>query len=165
MYFPDLSSYSYSLRVPLPGVLNVGWLDQSMPFRKGVVPDSLSDRLRDWFRVGRVNQMRGIYQCNLCEVPKWPLPPLDGQKWILPPLEDNPSIIVEGRKWFLGSWEIWIPSLNEKIFACPALVIHYVAVHGYTPPEEFIASVMTDKAIQDWNAEAEFERRTRVGLR
>jgi hypothetical protein len=146
----------------LPNVLNVGWLDQSMPFTKGIVPEFLLDRLNEWFRVGRLNQMRGIYQCNFCDVTIWPFPPLDGQKWKLPPLDDNPSINIGGKKIFLGNWELWVPSRDGSIFASPALIIHYILVHGYCPPQEFITAAMNDKAMDGWNAEAEFEKREKL---
>jgi hypothetical protein len=149
VYFPDLSTYSYSRLTSLPDVLNVGWLDRSMPFSQGAVPNLFLDRLKDWFRVGRVNQMRGIHECNLCRASHWPLLPL----------HENPSLTIDGDAYLLGSWEIWIPSPKEVIFASPALIIHYVDTHAYRPPEEFVATVMSDKAIRKWNGEAEFVRR------
>ena len=152
MYFPDLSNYAQLMREPLPDVLNVGWLDQSMPFSTGTVQPSFLDRLENWIRVGRVNPMRGIYQCNICRVSQWPLLPL----------EENPSVNIEGKRLFLGNWEIWIPGRHGRIFASPALIIHYVRVHGYRPPEEFVAAVIDEKAIDEWNAEAEFRKRTTI---
>jgi hypothetical protein len=150
MYFLDLSTYHYSVREPLHNVLNVGWLDQSMPFSNGIVPASFLERLENWFSVGRVNQMRGIHKCNLCRVERRPLFPI----------KDNPSISLEGRSFFLGNWEIWIPGPSETIFASPALIIHYVNMHGYQPPAEFIAAVMNDKAMDGWSAGNEFTKRT-----
>jgi len=38
VYFPDLSPYNYVTKLVLPDVLNVGWLDHSMPYTKGSVP-------------------------------------------------------------------------------------------------------------------------------
>jgi len=151
VYFRDLSLYSYSTKSPLPDVLNVGWLDRSIPFSRGTVPSRFVDQLKKWFRVARVNQMRGIHECNFCRAEQWP--PL--------PVKDHPSLTIENRIFALGSKEIWIPGPNGKIFASPALVIHYVEVHEYCPPEEFIAAVMDDESMSKWNAEAESVTRTR----
>jgi hypothetical protein len=152
MYFPDFSNYSYLTGQSLPDVLNVGWLDQSMPFSKGTVPKPLVDQLKSWFRVARVNPMRGIHECNFCRTEQWPLLPL----------HENPSISVEDRVLFLGNWEIWIPASKGKVYSAPALIIHYVDVHGYCPPEAFISAAMNDDAMSNWNAEAEFENRTKI---
>jgi hypothetical protein len=150
MYFPDLSPYTYATQRPLADVLNVGWLDKSSPFQKGPVPALALDRLYDWFRIARVNQMRGIHECNLCRAEQWP--PL--------PLNDNPNIDAGGKKLFLGNWEIWIPGNEGRIFASPALIIHYVKAHEYFPPQEFIEAAMSKELKPGWHAEAEFSRRT-----
>ena len=149
MYFPDLSPYTYSMKRPVPDVLNVGWLDRSMPFSKGIVPNRFVDQLRNWFSVAHVNQMRGIQECNLCRI----------EQCSLLPLSDHPSITIGDRTSFLGSKEIWIPGEGGKIFASPGLVIHYVDAHEYRPPEEYIAAVMNENAMSKWNAEAEFATR------
>lgn len=77
MYFPDLSAYTYSMQTSVPDVFNVGWLDRSKHFSKGEVPEQFLDRLKDWYRIGRVNPMRGIHECNLCRAERWPLLPVD----------------------------------------------------------------------------------------
>ena len=148
MYFPDLSPYGYAIKTPLPNVLNVGWLDRSIPFSKGPTPTGFSQNLRSWFATARVNPMRGVHECGLCRTEHWP--PL--------PLNENPSANVDGRDFILGNWEIWIPSAAQTVFASPALIIHYVETHGYLPPEDFVAAVMDIKRVNRWNAEAEFER-------
>jgi hypothetical protein len=155
LYFPDLSPYGYSMASSLPDVLNIGWLDRSEPFSKGAVPKLLVDRLKSWFQLARVNQMRGIHECNLCRAEQWPLLPL----------QQNPSVSIEGRTLFLGNWEIWIPTSGGRVFASPALIVHYVEAHGYQPPGEFISAVMNDNAIENWDADAEFARRTNVERR
>jgi hypothetical protein len=149
LYFPDLSPYQYSISNSLSDVLNVGWLDRSAPFLKGDVPKDLVHMLKHWFGVARVNQMRGIHECNLCREKQWPLLPL----------HENPSIRVLDRTFFLGNWEMWIPAFDGRVFASPGLVIHYVEVHGYQPPEEFVAAVLDENAMRNWNAETEFTRR------
>ena len=153
MYYPDLSTYEYGLDRPLPGVLNVGWLDRAEPYATGAVPDLFAERLRIWFGSARINQMRGIHQCNLCH----------NSRSILLPISENPSCESEGKSLFFGNWEIWIPSSNQIVFACPALIIHYVESHKYRPPNEFISAVMGDDLKGNWNAGREFEKRVKAG--
>lgn len=149
MYFPDLSPYTYARETSVPDVLNVGWLDRSVPFSKGGVPEQFLDLLKGWYRMGRVHPMRGIYECNLCPAVEPFLP-----------LHQNPSVDVDGKPSFLGSCEIWIPGREKVIFASPALIIHYVDKHEYRPPHEFVSAVMNEEAMRAWNAEVEFARRT-----
>jgi hypothetical protein len=149
LYFPDLSPYTYATKLSFADVLNVGWLDQSMPFSKGATANMFLHKLKSWFRVARVNPMRGIHECNFCRTEQWPLLPL----------HENPSINVGGRDFFQGNWEMWIPGTAQTIFASPGLIIHYVEVHEYCPPEEFISAVMDDGRMSSWNAEIEFEQK------
>lgn len=153
MYFPDLSPYHYSISNALSDVLNVGWLDRSAAFIKADVPKDFVHILKRWFGVARVNQTRGIHECNLCREKQWPLLPL----------HENPSIRVLDKTLFLGNWEMWIPSSDGRVFASPGLLIHYVEVHGYRPPGEFIAAVLNESAMKNWSAEAEFTRRNQKG--
>lgn len=150
MHFPDLSPYRYSGAGPFHDVLNVGWLDRAVPFESGLPSVLLAAGLREWFRIARINQFRGIHACNLCVEHEWPLPPLDSY----------PSIDVDGERRMLGNWEIWIPGALGKIYAAPALIIHYVEAHGYAPPSEFISAAMDDTAMTGWNAQAEFAKRS-----
>lgn len=36
--------------------------------------------------------------------------------------------------------ELWIPA-NEAIYAAPILIVHFIEVHNYLPPAEFIAAI------------------------
>ncbi len=150
MYFPDLSPYSYAIKFALPKVLNVGWLDRSMPYSRGTVASGFSDQLKKWFVKARVNLMRGIHECNFCRPDQWP--PL--------PLEENPAITVAGKRFLLGHCEIWIPGTNENVYASPALIIHYIEQHDYCPPEEFIVAAMNESTLFDWQAEVTFRKLT-----
>ena len=111
---------------------------------------ALGEELKLWFAIARVNLMRGIHQCSLC--------PIERGSFL--PLKDQPSISVGGHLDLLGHWELWIPGSGGKVFASPALVIHYVDAHRYRPPEEYIAAVMNDKVRSQWNAADEFAIRT-----
>jgi hypothetical protein len=149
LYFSDLSPYSDSIGRTLPDVFTIGWLDRSEPFPSGSGPKLFAHMLRRWFSVARVNQMRGIHQCNLCREKQWPLLPL----------HENPSVTLGDKILFLGNWEIWIPASDGKVIASPARIIHYTEVHAYLPPAEFIAAALNEGAMGKWNAEREFARR------
>ena len=41
----------------------------------------------------------------------------------------------------LGSGNLWIPTASA-VYEAPAMILHYIADHGYAPPEEFIAAVL-----------------------
>ena len=45
MVYADLSPYEYCLPIALPDVLNVGWLDGSSSFSRGVVSPRLLEKL------------------------------------------------------------------------------------------------------------------------
>lgn len=102
-----------------------------------------------WFEVGRVNQMRGIHECNICRTHRWPLLPLN----------QTPSLELKGELFYLGNWEIWLPGRDDIVYASPALIIHYVTEHQYRPPPEFILAVMNDEARHNWNGQVEFHKR------
>ena len=132
----------------LDSVVNVGWLDRSMPYSRGAVPLGFADRLRKWFVKARVRPMRGIHECNFCRAHQWP--PL--------PLDENPAVAVGNQNLLLGNWEIWIPGENERVYATPALIIHYVDEHEYCPLREFIEATMNESALRDWQAENAVQR-------
>ena len=64
--------------------------------------------------------MRGIHECELCSA--------------------DDSFLAErnGERLLLGSSEIRVFSKGENIYAAPTLIYHYVDVHHYRPPDEFL---------------------------
>lgn len=123
MFYKDLTPYEYYLPFKLPNVLNVGWLDKNNNFAKSETSIELVEKLyeilmKEGIFESRVNQIRGVHPCNLCEAHNFHSP-------------------------FLGSCELWIPSYEEGIyFAAPSLVIHYIQEHNYCPPKNFVESVL-----------------------
>jgi hypothetical protein len=123
MYYKDLTSYEYYLPFKLINVLNVGWLDKDFDFKKGKLPRKLVEKLyeilmKEGVVESRVNQIRGVHPCNLCETREFHSP-------------------------FIGSCELWIPSQDAQIyFSSPSLVIHYIQEHNYCPPKGFVESVL-----------------------
>jgi hypothetical protein len=48
-----------------------------------------------------------------------------------------------------------VPCGDDRYFAAPNLIIHYIEAHGYAPPDEFLLAVqaMTDTDLQvDYDA-------------
>ncbi len=127
-YFEDGSPYRYRSEFMKNAAVNVGWLDASMPYQTGPVPDEFVRRLAELCRHG-VNRTRGVHYCNLCPSP----PGLD--------LPEPASISTPKGEAALGSTEIRVDSLDGTRYAAPDLVIHYVREHGYRPPDGFVAAV------------------------
>jgi len=128
-YFEDLTPYSYffneSLFCGLP-VLNVGWQQFPHPLPVGETPSGFADRLFGFCaRDKLVSLMGGHQDCYYC-----------GATWAQQLKELHTP---------LGNGEIRV--LGEQVvYAAPSLIYHYVAAHGYCPPPEFVAAVMTGPA-------------------
>ncbi|MFE7115098.1 hypothetical protein ACFU99_06695 [Streptomyces sp. NPDC057654] len=119
-HFADLSPYSYS--APTPPALNVGWLSSEHEYSRGPTPHGLLPRLRELAK-NPENVYRGVHFCELC------------------PTLDAAGEHLDSEGLFLGSGEIWVTGSSEVAYAAPLLIVHYVADHGYLPPEEFCAAV------------------------
>jgi hypothetical protein len=129
-YFKDLSVYTYDGNErPWPLENNVGWLGPDHSFPTAKPDESLLDLVWKFCKV-RVNRLRGIYPCHLCFVDRSQLPPFESHFF-----ERN------GEKLMLGSAEVRTFSNRGAIFAAPNLIYHYISVHHYQPPEEFVDSL------------------------
>ena len=53
-----------------------------------------------------------------------------------------------GQTLQLGCAEIWVPG-KKVVYVAPSHVLHYIKEHDYTPPEEFVTSLLS---FQPWNA-------------
>jgi hypothetical protein len=47
-----------------------------------------------------------------------------------------------GEEIALGEAEIRVNGEGNVIFASPNLICHYIAAHGYRPPDEFMAALL-----------------------
>jgi hypothetical protein len=137
-YFEDLRTYSYS-DVDIiemdwgwlqfrPGYdrINVGWLDAAHAFEEGPTPSWFANALLDIIAAPPTNARRGYHQCPFC--------PKRSEGSMLS--VDHPS----GTLW-LGHAEIRVPSGPDVMFAAPSLIWHYITVHSYRPPANFIEAV------------------------
>jgi len=116
MFYPDLG---HRCDVDFGDhVRAVGWLAKGQPFRTGGVAREFFTALREqvceaWQPVG----MPGIHLCDFCSQP-----------------------LPSGR-FVGGNSNVWIPAA-DRVFVAPALILHYIEVHGYRPPDEFVAAVL-----------------------
>ena len=126
MHFQDLDLCRYhrgpldadSWRAPL---LAVGWLEHPHEFGQGPTPDGLIERLNELIldagEEHPQHSFRGLHCCSLCALG------LDIGRG-LPSSHIN--ILVPGR---------------GAIFAAPGGIVHYIEMHSYLPPQDFIAAV------------------------
>ena len=129
-HFEDGTPYEYQ---PQEGAAtNVGWLDAANAYPQGPVPPEFIAVLTELCRSG-VLRMRGWHMCNLC-VP-------DGERRSYSDLV--PTLVQsETGNYSVGDAEIRVPGLEGVVYAAPDMVIHYVVVHGYRPPDGFIEAVL-----------------------
>ncbi|MEW2400920.1 hypothetical protein [Streptomyces sp. NPDC046862] len=129
-YYADLTPYTYDsdhwdpeasgrLWQGVP-VLNVGWLSGDKGYANGSAPPGLVEALKSMTRTHRAQQTRGFHLCPWC-----PLLPGAGYA-------DGPR----------GSAEIRVMGRGVA-YAAPELIAHYVEGHGYLPPADFVAAVLS----------------------
>jgi hypothetical protein len=126
MEYRDLAAYDYTeFLIPMRAV---GWLGLEHGVQGGDLPPLTGDDVeRIGIASGRiVNVMLGLHACEFCV--------------------DGPA--VEGT----GEYRYY--SRKGEVYSAPAMVLHYIAVHGYRPPQEFLDCVHeTDPLDWDWRAE------------
>ena len=121
-YFPDLSAYKYASTEGSVPTRNIGWLERGASFPVAEPTNELLDRLWRYCSLS-VLPTRGLHPCPFCE---------------------RVGIVAEreGSKVLLGSAEIRIfDGAGTVAYAAPNLVYHYVAVHHYLPPAEFLEAI------------------------
>jgi hypothetical protein len=123
-YFADGSPYSFAQTGEARPLVNIGWLDDGHSYPTGIVPGDLVARLARLCRNG-VQRSRGFHRCGFC-----------GQAEGAPPM---PTTSRDGHGEFIvGAAEIRVTDQADVTFAAPDMIIHYVADHGYKPPDEFL---------------------------
>jgi hypothetical protein len=111
-------------------MLNVGWLERGRDFDTGPVPPEFTVRLREMTQ-RPTNLCLGVHDCDLCD-PLDDVPPADFkrfQEWL--------------KEEHAGNGEIHVRSGEGKVYSAPVLIAHYVEVHHYCPPKEFVDAVMS----------------------
>lgn len=140
--FTDLSPHTYCRFENPDGVVNVGWLGQ-VDLPKTVVGklvpggpvrnEEFTARLWHFCSLP-VMQHRGYHDCELCPFrrARGPLP-VDGP---------------DGENLRLGYSVIMVFG-DERTYAAPDLIWHYLFEHGYRPPAEFVTAVLESPSPSD----------------
>jgi len=122
-YFPDLTEYTYLEYFARPLTVNVGWLDTGRPFEAEWPSEDFLNCL--WHRCKfRVAQTRGLHECPFC-----------------PQGIDSNYHERNEEAQLLGSFEIRVFGEKGTIYAAPSTIFHYVDIHGYKPPFEFVRAI------------------------
>lgn len=149
-HFVDLSPYTYDdediietssgwiMHRPRYERINIGWIDAPHDFARGPTLSWFADALLDIIAGPRINTMRGFHQCTFC-----PEPDITMDMMIEVDHRSGPVL--------LGHTEIRIPASTGSMFAAPSLIWHYVTVHHYQPPDDFIDAVQ--KYDHNWTTE------------
>jgi hypothetical protein len=139
-YFADLANCTY-FRDGGPWLRAVGWLEADHPYEKGPVAAAdvvAIERLAvsTWQPVFAA----GWHNCSLCGKTD----------------DDAPFVRrIAGGDKLLGADNMFVPS-GEVMYVAPTLVLHYIDVHGYRPPEEFLRAVRaTDPTSPDYHRACE----------
>ena len=122
-FYPDLSPYTYHVEEVNSKLLNISWLSVKHPFPNGSVSEAFLTQLWTYCEKS-VNDFRGFHQCDFCKATQ------------------PTSVTRNGKELRLGAAEVWVPGNNGIVYIAPNLVYHYVTVHDYMPPREFIDAVL-----------------------
>jgi hypothetical protein len=122
-YIEDLSEYRYvgpdSGRA---GTKAVGWLALGHVFPTSPPTEETLDLLWVFSEIS-VAQTRGGHDCEFC------------------PVGSAYQQERKGEKRLLSTAEIRVFSNDGRVYAAPNLIYHYVAVHSYKPPDEFLRAL------------------------
>ncbi len=123
MHFCDLSDYMYGQGYfDRAQTKNVGWLQSGCTFDQAIPSEEVLQRLWQYCSVS-VAQTRGIHICDFC-------------------CDFNSCVAVQNdTQLLLGSAEIRVFGQDSIIYAAPTLIYHYVSVHHYNPPKEFLEAL------------------------
>jgi hypothetical protein len=132
-------------------VFNVGWVGSNIPFSIGKVSESFRDKLERIIINNNsssfqsiVWRYRGEESCPICHC-----------KNLL--LGNGADVEV------LGSSYLFIPhhSDSNTYFISPSLIHHFITYHNYSPPSQFIDSVIAINENSEFNGDDTY--RTHLG--
>lgn len=157
MFYPDLTCYRDAdpddpMANVYPQIKNVGWLWRDEPYPKGKVDPRVLQKLKDLLfldvkytearKEGTFDPEKAIL-VHTMHMRGSPLPcPFCEQVIGLEP--DGVQVYSGDNEMVLGRNEMLIPSLKkpDEFYSVPTLIYHYIAVHEYLPPQEFINAVL-----------------------
>lgn len=135
-YFPDLTPYQYGDDQHCPRVLRIGWLGDGAFAKKETENSEAVKKIGAikasiWPSIFHFNLVRGPISCQLC--PK-------GNRAAF-----NTELLVQDSE------------NSESYFGCPAMIDHLIQEHGYSPPDQFVRSVMALRLDQPFDAVVAFD--------
>jgi hypothetical protein len=119
-FLPDLADYDYLPTFWRPGTKAVGWLAAGHDFPTASPAKDTLDLLWLYCSIS-VARTRGGHFCDLC--PEVCTPHIERRN---------------DKRLLLGTAEIRAFADDGRIYAAPNLIYHYIAVHQYKPPDEFL---------------------------
>jgi len=132
-YYEDLTFCSYfGYNSKMINLKAIGWLSKGFPYSTGRVPIRLVKKLKRLFK----NPWEpgfgylGYHECEFCKVRK-----------------------------YQSALNLFIPG-EGVIYVSPEGILHYIEVHSYKPPKEFLTAV--DKCPQT-NSDEYFNRLIAIG--
>ena len=139
-YFRDFTDYTFLTRtdglVPELGALvgdakNVAWLSPDEPVSYGDAPPELYEALC-LLATMRTRWTRGVHLCELC-------PRADD----IDVCYKRQIVTCASSTYNVGSAELQVPNREQEWFVAPDLILHYVACHGFLPPQEFVVAAIS----------------------
>lgn len=142
IHYVDLTPYSRQITpYTLSGVVNVGWLDVRSEFESGEVPAAFVERLK--LIAGGV----GVFKAMVEPIRELPVCEICGEV----ELRDAKGMLIPNA-------EIWVP-YGSKIYASPVTILHFIEIHGYRPPVEYINAVLGVDIESKFNADEVYRGR------
>ncbi|GIJ44107.1 hypothetical protein Val02_09930 [Virgisporangium aliadipatigenens] len=133
MYFRDFTPYGYlGTGYGDRRALNIGWLAMGEPFETGYVAPPVLEHLKRLAKTPS-NLTRGYHFCEWCVQA---LHSADGS-----PVD--PRTLAEDLRAIgaLGNGEIAVRAPDGGLYVAPVMICHYIEMHGYRPPEEFVGAI------------------------
>jgi hypothetical protein len=134
MFYPDLGT---KCQVGShPNLRAVGWLSADQSYSTGKVSEDALRKMADHvYSAWQPVLAAGSHECELCLERQKALDSLRVR------LEHRTLILRESPKGsYRQSRNVWIPS-ETVVYVAPGMIVHYIAEHGYCPPEEFVNAV------------------------
>jgi hypothetical protein len=141
-YIEDLSEYTYARSTFYrPVTKAVGWLSRDHKLETCGPTDELLDLIWQYCKFP-VAQMRGIHLCEFCPSSFSATHDLSSLLEGLRRADSLQRAERNGEKLLsLGSAEIRAFGEGGIIYAAPTLIYHYVSVHHYNRPHEFLKAL------------------------
>ncbi len=124
-YYEDLSTIATEGGDGAVDAVAVGWLDAEHEMPVGETSPSVLRAVEDALH-RPVGQTRGFHRCPFCE--DAPFGPLRYR-------------CHDGSEVWLGTASIELHGRAGRSWRAPTMIAHYIAAHGYRPPDQFVQDV------------------------